>query len=176
MTSSDTPASGTSKKKGTKRARQGIYHATAACLTSDNNVGHLIKRVYTSFNRMMDRKVSPLGLTAMQWRPLALIRYRDINTPAELARFAHIDTGAMTRTLDRLQAKDFITRSHCVEDRRVVRLELTDRGMQASEHIPAALADTLNEHLQDFDKDEVDQLISFLNRMLINGQSPDDTE
>ncbi|MFT0546594.1 MarR family winged helix-turn-helix transcriptional regulator [Allopusillimonas ginsengisoli] len=176
MSSSDSPATHTPEKKNTRRARKGIYQATASSITADDNVGYLIKLLHTSFNRMIDRKVSPLGLTAMQWRPLALIRYRNVNTPAELARLAHIDTGAMTRTLDRLQAKGLITRSHCVEDRRVVKLELTDQGMLASERIPAALADTLNEHLQGFNKDEVEQLVGFLNRMLTNGQSPDDTD
>ncbi|NYT78245.1 MarR family transcriptional regulator [Alcaligenaceae bacterium] len=176
MTPSNIPACGTSVKKEPRHTKQGIYQATAACITADDNVGYLIKLLHTSFNRMIDRKVTPLGLTAMQWRPLALIRYRNVDTPAELARLAHIDTGAMTRTLDRLQAKNLITRSHCVEDRRVVRLELTDQGMQATEQIPAALADTLNEHLQGFNKDEVEQLVGFLNRMLLNGQNPDETD
>src|SRR3546814_1824468 len=59
----------------------------------DNNIGLLIKQVQSSLNRMIDQHVSPLGLTAMQWRPLVMIRYLDINTPAELSRGAHVEIG-----------------------------------------------------------------------------------
>src|SRR3546814_12319024 len=93
---------------------------------------------------LIDQHVSPLGLTAMQWRPLVMIRYLDINTPAELSRGAHVDTGAMTRTLDRLEAKNLITRQRCTDDRRVVRIALTEAGTQGAEQIMPAVAAPLN--------------------------------
>src|SRR3546814_18121457 len=106
----------------------------------------------------------------MQWRPLAMIRYLDINTPAELSRGAHVDTGAMTRTLDRLEAKNFITRQRCPDDRRVVRIALTEAGTQVAEQIMPAVAASLNAHLHGFRKAEVETLIELLQRMLANGQ------
>ena len=49
------------------------------------------------------------------------------NTAAELARIGCVDTGAMTRMLDRLEAKGLVRRSRCPKDGRVVQLELTGR-------------------------------------------------
>jgi DNA-binding MarR family transcriptional regulator len=154
-----------------KRRPQNFYTAANLLKRDGGNVGMLIKQVQSSLTRMMDDRVSPLGLTAMQWRPMVMIRYLDINTPAELARQTHVDTGAMTRTLDRLEAKQFITRHRCPDDRRVVRIALTEAGNDVVERILPAVAATLNAHLQDFSKAEVDTLLGLLQRMLANGGS-----
>ena len=151
------------------RNSQNYYSGTPESLSQPNNVGHLIKQVQSSLNRMIDQHVSPLGLTAMQWRPLVMIRYRDVNTPAELSRQTFVDTGAMTRTLDRLEAKRFIVRQRCPDDRRVVRIALTDSGKQVAEQILPAVAASLNAHLQGFNDQEITTLIGFLDRMLTNG-------
>ena len=173
MTKLDNSATPKKPKPATAQAygKQGFYSANPASLKQGNNVGLLIKLVQSSLNRMIDQNVSPLGLTAMQWRPLVMIRYRDINTPAELSRETHVDTGAMTRTLDRLEAKHFLTRQRCPDDRRVVRLELTSTGQEAAAQILPAVAKTLNTHLQGFSKTEVQTLMSLLQRMLDNGKN-----
>lgn len=155
-----------------KSRRQNFYTTKNLLQPNSGNVGMLIKQVQSSLNRMIDERVSPLGLTAMQWRPLVMIRYRNVNTPAELSRQSHVDTGAMTRTLDRLEAKRFITRQRCPDDRRVVRIELTEAGNEVVEQILPAVAATLNTHLHDFSKAEVDTLIDLLGRMLANGGQP----
>lgn len=148
--------------------QQNFYTAKNLLQPEGGNVGMLIKQVQSSLTRMIEERVSPLGLTAMQWRPLVMIRYRNINTPAELARHTHVDTGAMTRTLDRLEAKRFVTRQRCPDDRRVVRIELTEAGNDVVEQILPAVAASLNTHLQDFSKAEVHTLVDLLGRMLAN--------
>ncbi|NYT35565.1 MarR family transcriptional regulator [Allopusillimonas soli] len=161
-----TPETGKPPRRGRSKP---YYAGNATSLAPESNIAHLLKQLQSSMNRSMDQLMAPLGLTAMQWRPLALIRYRGVNTPAELSRHSYIDTGAMTRTLDRLEAKGFLGRHRSPEDRRVVQVELTQAGMEVAEQILPAVAATLNAHLQGFSKTEVDTLIDFLNRMLING-------
>lgn len=151
-----------------------FYRAEAHSLCQENNVGHLLKRTTASLTRMIDQGVVPLGLTAMQWKPLVMICHGNLNTPAELSRKAMIDTGAMTRTLDRLETKGFLTRHRCEEDRRVVKLELTDRGRQVADGILPIVANSVNTHLDGFTHDEVMLLLSFLHRMIANGTNPDD--
>lgn len=150
-------------------AVQTYYEGTSESLGPEQNIGILVKTLQSSLNRMMDMHMAPMGLTAMQWRPLVLIRYRNINTPAELSRHSQIDTGAMTRSLDRLEAKQFIERHRCHEDRRVVRITLTEAGDAVAKQILPAVAATLNAHLAGFSAQEVNTLIEMLHRMLING-------
>lgn len=153
-----------------------FYGPSTDSLQRDRNVGHLIKEVYASLNRSIDQNVAPLGLTAMQWRPLVMIRHKSINTPAELARHSGIDTGAMTRTLDRLEAKGFLTRHRCEQDRRVVILELTQEGHDIVDGILPAVADALNAHVRGFDTSEVVLLCDMLKRMIANGGHAEEDE
>lgn len=144
------------------------YRADARCI-GDDNAGFMIKLVYHSMNRMLDQEMAPLGLTAMQWRPIAMVYAGRADTPAELARLNGVDTGAMTRTLDRLEAKKLLKRSRSQEDRRVVKIELTESGQAKAQLIPNNIARTLNHHLRGFSIDEVAQLKHLLRRMLANG-------
>ena len=113
--------------------------------------------------------MQPLDLTAMQWAPLLLLSEGKGNTAAELARAMDIDTGAMTRMLDRLEAKGLVVRTRSASDRRVVHLELTGDGVKAAQAIPHVIAEVLNLHLCDFDAGELQLLMSFLRRMITNG-------
>lgn len=151
-----------------------LYEPTAESLGAKDNVGHLLKFASACLSRKADQAVAPLGLTAIQWRPLVILRYTQVNTPAELARIVTVDTGAMTRTLDRLEAKGFITRQRCQEDRRVVLLTLTPLGHDVAEKILPIISNTLNTHLKGFSRSETNQLIGFLRRIIINsGHDPD---
>ncbi|WP_173425185.1 MarR family winged helix-turn-helix transcriptional regulator [Bordetella trematum] len=148
-----------------------VHYRADTVTASEDNCGFLIKLVYQSLNRMLDAEMAPLDLTAMQWRPLTLIERGRADTSAELARIIGVDTGAMTRTLDRLQAKGLLQRQRSEEDRRVVRLELTPAGLAKAREIPAYIAKALNAHLRGFSADEVRQLRHLLTRMLANGKA-----
>lgn len=147
---------------------QTLYRATPRNI-SDDNVGFLIKQVYNSINRQLDAETAPLGLTAIQWRPIALLARGVAATPAELARINGVDTGAMTRTLDRLETKGLIRRVRSHEDRRVVKIELTEAGLETAKGIPPCIVRVLNRHLRGFSTDEVVQMRHLLGRMLANG-------
>jgi len=152
---------------GKKPAR--FYEPNAVSLSSERNINYLVKCAFTSLIRMSDQGVAPLGLTAMQWRPLVILRYGNMDTPAELARSVNVDTGAMTRTLDRLEAKGFLTRRRSQEDRRVVKLELTPSGHDVVEQILPAISNALNAHLSGFTTEEFELFLQFLRRLIANG-------
>lgn len=140
--------------------------------TYEDNPGYLIKMVFNSMNRTLDQEMAPLGLTATQWRPIAMIAMGRADTAVELARQNGVDTGAMTRTLDRLEAKGLLRRQRSEQDRRVVKIELTEEGQTTVRHIPGNIARTLNHYLRGFSEAEVAMLMHFIQRMLANGSAP----
>ncbi|MGE8678966.1 MarR family transcriptional regulator [Achromobacter marplatensis] len=146
------------------------YRNDNRCMVEDN-AGYLIKLAYHSLTRMLDQEMAPLGLTAMQWRPLAMVFLGRADTPAELARLNDMDTGAMTRALDRLEAKGLLRRTRSQTDRRVVKIELTELGEAKAREIPPNIARSLNHHLRGFSADEVTQLMHFMRRMIANGSA-----
>ncbi|MBA2963582.1 MULTISPECIES: MarR family winged helix-turn-helix transcriptional regulator [Ramlibacter] len=136
---------------------------------SDDSVAYLMRRLITVFASEVQQELDPRGLTNAQWVPMYKLHLGHGSTAAELARECQLDAGAMTRTLDRLEAKGLLRRVRSSQDRRVVNLELTDQGREASGHIPQALCKVLNAHLRGFSHDEVELLRSMLQRMLDNG-------
>ncbi|MFC3333495.1 MarR family winged helix-turn-helix transcriptional regulator [Paenalcaligenes hominis] len=115
---------------------------------------------------MLNEQSAPLGLTAMQWRPLVLIRYAGLDTAGELARRENTDTGAMTRTLDRLEAKGLLYRERCPIDRRVMKLKLSPTGENVCEAILPLVADSLNLHVAGFSDDEIQLCLRYYNVLL----------
>jgi DNA-binding MarR family transcriptional regulator len=79
-----------------------------------------------------------------------------------------IDTGAMTRALDRLEEKGFIRRLRSHADRRMVRVSLTDKGKSLADQMTLVAINALNHHLRDFSPEEVTQFKTFLRRMIGN--------
>ena len=133
-----------------------------------DSVGYLLKQVRNALDRLVDTEMDEHDLTGVQWGPLLMLHYKMGTTAAELARIACVDTGAMTRMLDRLEAKGLVRRSPCAKDRRVVQLELTPDGARLCREIPFGLARVNNRLLADFTREEFETLKKFLRRMLSN--------
>jgi DNA-binding MarR family transcriptional regulator len=106
-----------------------------------------------------------------QWMPLNKLFSGQASSVAELARQCRLDTGAMTRMLDRLEAKGLCQRVRSESDRRVVRIALADAGVQAAQDIPRVLCGVQNAHLLGFIAQEFDTLKTYLRRILANAQS-----
>ena len=155
-------------------ARPGLYVPDK--YSAEESVGYLVRVLHQSLHRHIDLRMQPNDLTAMQWGPLFLLAQGKGDTAALLAREAGTDAGAMTRMLDRLEAKGLIRRVRSAEDRRVVHLELTADGAHAATQIPQGLCGALNHHLQGFNQTELEQLKSLLRRMISNGQQVPTTE
>lgn len=136
----------------------------------DQSVGHMGRVLLNSMNRAIDASMQAYDLTAMQWKPLLMLSKGRASTAAELARLNCSDNGAMTRMLDRLEAKGLLRRVRSESDRRVVHLELTEEGERVSELIPYGLSAVLNTHLAGFSRAEFEQLQSMLLRMIANGE------
>ena len=146
-----------------------FYEAAGYC--ADESVGWLMKRALMSVAQAADRRLEPKGITHAQWAALFMLQSRRAATVAELARETQSDPGAMTRLLDRLEAKGFCRRERSTDDRRVVRVELTPEGQIAAQEVPIVLAQVLNEHLAGFSKAEWSQLKDMLRRMVANGDA-----
>jgi DNA-binding MarR family transcriptional regulator len=165
-------------KKSAKSARPnavvacpGIAFYCAGDYVPEDSVGYMIRRVLASVAHEVERQLVASDLTNAQWVPLLKLFMGRASTVAELARECQLDAGAMTRLLDRLEAKGLCRRVRSVEDRRVVNIELTVEGRQAAAGIPEVLSRVQNAHLAGFSLEEFEILKAFLRRMLDNAQA-----
>lgn len=134
----------------------------------DQSAAYLMKRILACMAAEVDEALEPRGLTNAQWVPLVKLHLGHAATAAELARECLTDAGAMTRTLDRLEAKGLVTRVRSSQDRRVVNLELTPEGRATASQIPPVLCEVQNAFLQPLSVAEWEQLKGLLRRVLDN--------
>jgi DNA-binding MarR family transcriptional regulator len=134
----------------------------------EESVGFLMRQVLAQLSHEIERQFAPSDLTNAQWIPLFKLHNKRASTVAELARQCSLDGGAMTRTLDRLEAKGLCERVRSEEDRRVVNIHLTEAGRQAAAGIPTVLCHVQNTCLEGFSVEEFETLKSLMQRILVN--------
>jgi DNA-binding MarR family transcriptional regulator len=133
------------------------------------SVGYQIARLMLQMRREVESRMAEHGLTDAQWKPLWLLKSGRASTAIELARETGADAGAVTRMLDRLEAKGLIERVRSAADRRVVLLRLTAAGDAAVAAVPHVLAAVNNDFLRGFSNQEWRQLRELIGRMAGNG-------
>jgi len=136
------------------------------------SLGYLLKRTVTMLNTAIDEELARYDLTHQQFAILMMLTQHNCSTAADLARETCGDTGAITRMLDRLEAKGIVRRVRSTQDRRVVDIELTDAGKLFAKKMPIIAINVLNRHLNGFDKQELETLKGFLRRLLHTGNFP----
>lgn len=137
----------------------------------EESVGYLMRQILSLVAQQVERRLEPAGLTNAQWVPLIKLYAGKASTVAELARESQMDAGAMTRLLDRLEAKGLCRRQRNADDRRVVNIELTEAGVESAKVIPSVLCDVQNEQLAGLSTEEWQTLKGLLRRILDNAQA-----
>ncbi len=140
-----------------------------------NCVGQLLYRVKAAQMNALDEvlakdpDLAPLEISAAQYVVISVLAKSEcVDSVAQLCKDLPYDAGAMTRMLDRLEAKGLISRRRCPDDRRLVKLELSEAGRAALPKMRECSVQVLNHFLQGFSQAEARQLESFLVRMLQN--------
>ncbi|TBU88787.1 MarR family winged helix-turn-helix transcriptional regulator [Phytopseudomonas dryadis] len=129
--------------------------------------GHLIALINQLKDRLLERHLVDHGVTAAQFKVVLLISQGRASTPADLVRLLSLDSGAMTRMLDRLEQKALITRERSSEDRRQVRLALTESGHALGVRVPQIAADATNDLTGCLSRAELHELERLLKKMLM---------
>jgi DNA-binding MarR family transcriptional regulator len=133
------------------------------------SVAHQLINVMLQMRREVDRRMVQHDITDAQWKPLWMLKLGRASNAIELAREMDIDAGAVTRMVDRLEAKGLIERARSEADRRVVHLRLTAAGEAVAKKVPFVLASVNNDFLRGFTEAEWKQLRRLLSRMADNG-------
>ncbi|NUO71375.1 MAG: MarR family transcriptional regulator [Frateuria sp.] len=101
-----------------------------AFASSQESLGVLLGLVRSEIVRAMEAELAALGADLRFTQFLILKRLARLGpmTASELARSVELDGGAMTRQLDQLERKGYLRRCPHEQDRRALRIELTDAG------------------------------------------------
>jgi len=157
-----------------------IAGATVACAgigmkpyyTTDNyamknSVGYLMRICTNRVLPQMETLFQDQELTFSQWTTLVALHDGRITTPGDLAQNICHDAGSLTRLVDQMVERGFVTRGRSETDRRVVTLSLTPRGRSLVEALAPKVMHFWNGLLSGFTHAEIDTLINLLTRLAI---------
>lgn len=130
-------------------------------------MGLLIGRTNGLKDRLLDKYLVPYGVTSSQFKVLIIVAQFGTDTPAELCRHLSLDSGSMTRMLDRLEQKSLIVRCRSDVDRRQVQIMLTEEGKALSNRLPKIGADAMNELFTALEPQELVELERILTKILV---------
>ncbi len=136
------------------------------------HLGLLLGRAALLKDRIIDTHMEPHGITAAQFKVMIIIAQFGVDTPAELCRHLSLDSGSMTRMLDRLEQKGLLLRKRCADDRRLVRLALTEDGQALADKLPEIGVNAMNQLAGALDSEELQTLQAILKKMLLAAGDP----
>jgi DNA-binding MarR family transcriptional regulator len=140
-------------------------HYTTRNFTVTESVGFMLTKARNLIVAEMDAALKDLDITSQQMGILMSIQNGLAATPFELSKLLGIDTGLMTRTLDKLEeGKGLLERSRSADDRRVINLSLTKKGEEVTAQIPQIAPQVLNARLRKFTKAEFVELCRLLGK------------
>lgn len=141
-----------------------MKHYTKETFNLTESVGFFLNKARNLVLMEMDTALKELDITAQQMGIMLSLSRGMATTPFELSKLLAIDTGLMTRMLDKLEHRGLLTRSRSIDDRRVVNLALTAKGHSVANQIPEIAPEVLNARLKDFTRDEFNEFLRLLDK------------
>lgn len=143
-----------------------MEHYTKKNFSPTHSIGFMLTKARNIVIADMDAALKPLDITSPQMGIILWLSRGIAPTPFEMSKLLGIDTGHMTRMLDKLEKSGLLTRSRSTVDRRVVDLKLTRQGETVAAQIPDIAPAVLNARLQNFSKSDFEELLRLLGKFI----------
>ncbi len=133
--------------------------------------GLKIAIINRAFRKEMDEKTSDMGLTSVQLRVLGSVSRLEAAGETEihqndLERIEHVTHPAMTKLLQRLEAKGFIQCVPSARDRRYKKITCTEKSRGIHNLILAQDAEVLSQLCAGFSQEEKETLLRLADKLL----------
>ena len=131
------------------------------------SVGYLMRMSMNRVLPQLEALFQDRELTFSQWTTLVALHDGKITTAGDLAHNICHDGGSLTRLIDQMVERGYVTRARSEEDRRSVKLGLTPRGRVLVEALAPDVMNFWNTLLTGFSHAEVDTLIALLTKLVL---------
>ncbi len=130
--------------------------------------GHLISLAARGFTRLSESRLKPLGFGVGQLPVLVALQNGRASTQRDLARFAKVEQPPMAQMLARMERDGLIERTPDPADGRSSRIMLTEAARESMPEAIATLFQGNREALDGFTRQESEQLVGLLTRLIAN--------
>jgi DNA-binding MarR family transcriptional regulator len=127
--------------------------------------GSLLQQLARDVTTQLDRRFASFGITTTQASVLLYVCAGEASPGQLTAAVGGTDTAGMTKLLDRLEAKELVTRRPNRSDRRSVVVEATERGLALVPDLSPVFGEVAKQLFDGFTDDEIANFTSYLRRM-----------
>ena len=164
---------------------RGVLHREADAETSmpslaeiglNHFVPYLLNRIAATWNTDMAGELRTFDLTTPQMRTLAVLGINSGLTINELSALAVTEQSTMSRTLDTLEARGFVSRRPRPSDLRVREVEITAAGREAFDAFWPVMFQHYEQMFRGIGEDEFSQFVATLQKVLRNNRLSGEAE
>ena len=139
-------------------------------------VPYLLNRIAATWNADMAGELRTFDLTTPQMRTLAVLGINSGLTINELSTLAVTEQSTMSRTLDTLEARGFVSRRSRPSDLRVREVEITAAGREAFDAFWPVMFQHYEQMFRGIGEDEFSQFVATLQKVLRNNRLSGEAE
>jgi DNA-binding MarR family transcriptional regulator len=110
----------------------------------------------------------PYAITPPQWGALALLLVQDGMTISAMSQKRGVDAPAVTGIITRLEQLGLVERRHNRDDRRLVKVFLTDEGRAISNSLVSVVEQFEQTMRRGFSESEVERFLGQLQQLIVN--------
>ena len=132
------------------------------------NIGYKVKLVSQLMYRDFLERLEPYGLTPFHYLVLCCLWQEDGLSTSGIADKLKQLGATLTGVVDRMESRNLVYRERDPDDRRVVRIWLTDEGKQLMQTLPPIGAATIERATTDISKKEQEILSKLLDQIVHN--------
>src|SRR5437870_13487542 len=116
-----------------------------------------------------EERGKPYVITPPQWGALSLLLEQDGMTIGTMSQKRGVDAPTATGIITRLEQNGLVERRHDREDRRVVKIYLTDEGRDISNTLVSSVEHFEQSMKRGFSESELDRFLAQLQQLIVNG-------
>ena len=132
------------------------------------SIGYLLRDCYRSFSRALEVRIKPHGVGVGQWFFLRELWEEDGLTQGDLSARAGMTAPTTVVAIRRMVDDGLVLREPDDQDRRKVRIHLTEKGRRFRDELLPFAFDVNKVATADFSQEEIRQFRSFVERMKKN--------
>ncbi|MCB1143867.1 MAG: MarR family transcriptional regulator [Leptospiraceae bacterium] len=124
----------------------------------ENQIGFNLHRVTTLYRRKLIQTLQDYKLTPEQWQILNILWKSETLSTSKIAEFTMQDLPSTLRSLQRLEAKDYIQKETDTKDKRIQIWKTTKQGKFLQKILPNLLLTSFEKYLDGFPKQKLNQI------------------
>jgi len=125
----------------------------------------LLNEVNSSFHKNLEEYFAKWSLTASQILVLTLLdKHEDMKISEIAARMGFADSN-ISGIVDRLENAGFVGRTRSTEDRRIVKVSLTDKALELKKEFDLSIEEYFNQFLKRTSQEELDSMVINLEKL-----------